>query len=118
MNVIEIAPLLALDRVEHVYETGLSYDGLRPVQIRVSKRDACLEFSDDGGAVSAAAVDVATVDFDREIVMGEYSVNVRRSGVVFLPARTSASPTWLALLPQLVADGSLMLYESLLALDD
>jgi hypothetical protein len=118
MIAIDLAPLMALERGEHVFETGLTYDGLTSLRIRVIKREGRLEFSDDGGAVSAACVDHAQFAFDDEIVMGEYSVNVSRAGVVSLPGHTTAEPTWLALLPRLVADDSLLLYESLLALED
>lgn len=118
MIALDIAPLMALERGEHVFETGLTYDGLTSLRIRVVKRGGCLEFSDDGGAVSAACLDHTRFAFDDEIVMGDYSVNVSRAGVVSLPARTTAEDGWLELLPGLVADGSLTLYESLLALED
>jgi hypothetical protein len=102
----DIAPLLALERGELVFETGLTYDGLTPLRIRVVKRNGRLDFSDAGSAVRAAGVDQAQFAFDEEIVIGEHSVNVSRAGVVSLPARPRAKDSWLELLPRLVAEGS------------
>ena len=50
--------------------------------------------------------------------MGKYSVNVSRQGVVSLPGFARSSAEWLAKLPELVAQGSLALYETLLELEN
>jgi hypothetical protein len=44
-------------------------------------------------------------------------VNVTRQGVVWLPGFARSSDQWLARLPELVAKGSLALYDALLELD-
>jgi len=113
-----LAPLAGIERGELVLEAGFRYDGIEPVLVHVTKRDGRLEFSDSGRAVAAAGVDPARLSFDDHIAMGEYSVNVSRKGVVFLAGFTSQSDEWLARLAELVADGSLLLYEALLEVDD
>jgi hypothetical protein len=105
-----VVTLLALDWVE----TGMTYDGDVPVRVRVRKREGRYNFSDDGGAVRAAGVDVRRVVLPRTIALGRYSVNVNGRGVVWLPATSRARAEWLARLPGLVAEGSLALYEALL----
>jgi hypothetical protein len=101
---------LALDWVE----TGVTYDGDVPVRVRVRKRDGRYDFSDDGGAVRAAGVDVRHVAMPRTIALGPYSVNVNGRGVVWLPATSRTRTDWLARLPGIVTEGSLALYEALL----
>ncbi len=113
-----ISSLRNVERGELILDTGLTYDGITPVRIRATKRDGRLEFSDDGGAVSAAAVDVRRLSFPESIAMGEYSTNVSRHGVVWLPGFAHSDDGWLAKLPELVAAGSVALYEALLELDD
>ena len=107
-----------LERSEYVVETGLTYDGIVPVRIRVTRRGDRFEFSDDGGAVAAADVDPARVSFVDRVVMGAFSANVSRRGVVWLPGFARSDDQWLAELPRLVADGSLALYGALLELED
>jgi len=113
-----LAPLAGIERGELVLDPGLSYDGIEPVLVDVTKRDGRLEFSDSGRAVAAAGVDPARLSFDDHIAMGECSVNVSRKGVVFLPGFTIQSDEWLAKLAELVADGSILLYEALLEVGD
>jgi hypothetical protein len=118
MVATEISRLKARERAELVLDTGRTYDGIEPVCVRVTKRAGRYEFSDDGGAVAAAAVDVRGVAFPAAIALGRCSVNVSRLGVVWLPATGRASEEWLAGLPGLVAEGSVALYEALLDSDD
>jgi hypothetical protein len=67
--------------------------------------------------VAAAGVRPSGLRFDERIVLGEYEANVSRKGVVFLPGFASSSEEWLAKLSELVAEGSVVLYEALLELD-
>jgi hypothetical protein len=113
-----ISSLSNVERGELILDTGLTYDGITPVRVRVTKRDGRLEFSDDGGAVAAAAVDVRRLSFPESIAMGEYATNVSRHGVVWLPGFARSGEGWLAKLSELVASGSIALYEALLELDD
>ena len=118
MFATDISSLKNLERGEIVLETGLTYDGITPVRIRAAKRERRYEFSDDGGAVAAAGVDPKQLTFADSIAMGRYSVNVSRQGRVSLPGFARSSDEWLAKLPELVAQGSLALYETLLELED
>ena len=52
-----------------------------------------------------------------QIALDEYSVNVSREGVVWLPA-VRPSDEWLATICALVARGSVALYERLLELEE
>ncbi len=106
-----------VERGETVLDSGLTYDGITPVLVHVTRREGRFEFSDGGGAVAAAGVRPSQLRFDDRIVMGDYSVNVSRKGVVFLPGFASSKAGWLAKLPELVAEGSVVLYEALLELD-
>ena len=101
-----------------ILETGLTYDGIAPVRVHVTRREGRYEFSDGGGAVAAAGVRPSGLRFDDRIELGEYDVNVSRKGVVSLPGFASSSPEWLAKLPELVAEGSVVLYEALLEAED
>ncbi len=117
MLATDISNLKKLQRGELVLDTGLTYDGITPVRIRATKREGRFEFSDEGGAVAAAGVDGKQFRFADSIALGNYSVNVSRQGVVSLPGFARSSDEWLAKLPELVAEGSLTLYEALLELD-
>ena len=114
----EISRLARLERGELILETELTYDGITPVRIRVTKREGRFDFSDEGGAVAAAGVDPQRLDLPDRIEIGRNSVNVSRQGVVWLPGFARSEQEWLAKLPSLVADGSLALYEALLELED
>jgi hypothetical protein len=118
MIALDISSLRRLERVELLLPTGLTYDGISPVRIRVVKRDGRIDFSDEGGAVAAAGADPERLAFPVSLPLGEYSANVSRQGVVWLPGFRRSSDDWLAKLPGLVADGSLALYETLLDLED
>ena len=118
MLATDISSLRNVERGELILDTGSSYDGITPVRIRVTKRDGRYEFSDAGGAIAAAGVDVSRLTFPESIGIGEYSTNVTRQGVVWLPGFARSDDHWLAKLPELVATGSLALYEALLELDD
>ena len=85
--------------------------------MHVKRREGRYEFSDGGGAVAAAGVRPSELRFDDRIELGDYDVNVSRKGVVFLPGFASSRPEWLAKLPELVADGSVILYETLLEVE-
>jgi hypothetical protein len=100
-----------------ILETGLTYDGIAPVRVHVTKREGRYEFTDGGGAVAAAGVRPSELRFEDRIDLGQYDVNVSRKGVVSLPGFASSSPEWLAKLPELVAEGSVVLYEALLETD-
>src|SRR5579884_212257 len=102
------------ERGEVVLETGRTYDGVTPIRVRVTKRDRRYRYSDGGGAVAAAGVTPARVGFPESIPLGLRSVNVSRRGEVWLPGVERSGEEWLALLPELVAEGSLVLYETLL----
>jgi len=99
---------------EVVLDTGLTYDGVTPIFVRVTNRHGRYRFSDDGGAVSAATVDVDELVFPDRLWLGENEVNVSRRGVVWLPAFARQGQEWLEQVVSLVAEGSLVLYESLL----
>ncbi|HEV8459417.1 MAG TPA: hypothetical protein VGQ38_01805 [Gaiellaceae bacterium] len=85
--------------------------------LRVSKREGRYKITDDGAAVAAAGTSGWAVAFPEQIVLGAYSVNVSRQGVVWLPA-VAPSDDWLAKVCDLVRDGSVALYERLLELED
>lgn len=112
----QIEELAAATRGETTVETGLTYDGLRPVPVRISKREGRYKVTDDGAAVSAAGVGHRRVAYPDHIELAKHSVNVSRRGVVWLPA-VAPSEAWLTKVCSLVAEGSVGLYERLLELD-
>jgi hypothetical protein len=118
MFATDISSIRKLERGQLVLETGFTYDGISPVRISVTTRERRFRFSDDGGAVAAAGVDATQLTFPESIAVGEYSVNVSRLGAVSLPGFARSSDQWLSTLPEIVAEGSLVLYEALLALED
>ena len=118
MITMDISTLFAVDRGELLLDTGLTYDGITPVRVRVTKREGRYEVSDDGGAVAAAGVDRGWLQFDERISVGDYCVNVSRQGVVSLPAIDRRGNDWISKLPGLVAEGSCTLYEALLELGE
>lgn len=117
MLVTDVSELAKVARGEVILETALSYDGITPVRVRAGKSEGRFEFSDEGGAVDAAGVDPEDLVFPDRIAIGECEVNVTRRGVVWLPGFARSSDEWLAKLPDLVARGSLALYDGLLELD-
>jgi hypothetical protein len=118
MLATDISSLKELDRGELVLDTGLTYDGITPVRVRATKREGRFAFSDEGGAVAAAGLDGKRFRFAGSIALGRYAVNVSRQGVVSLPGTSRSGDEWLDKLPELVAEGSLALYETLLELDN
>jgi hypothetical protein len=106
------------ERDEAWLDSGLTYDGITPVQVHVTKRERKFLFSDDGAAVAAAGVWPASVDFGDRIQEGRYEANVSRRGVVFVPAVEHAGPEWLARVATVVAEASRDLYSALLELDE
>lgn len=115
MIATDVSSLQGLERGELVLDTGLTYDGITPVLVHVTKRERRYSVSDGGGAVAAAGVGVKRLAFDDRITDGVYAVNVSRKGVVFVPVGPrSASPEWIGKVIQLVAEGSCTLYRALL----
>jgi len=113
----DVLALRGLDRGELVLDTGLSYDGTAPVCVHVVKRERRYSFDDGGGAAEAAGIDPPR-GFPRRLRLGpEREVNVNGRGVVSLPGFERSSDAWLLELPQLVAQGSVALYEALLELE-
>jgi hypothetical protein len=111
--------LLGVERGEVLIDSGLTYDGITPVRVRVTKREGRYEVSDDGGAVAAAGVDRGWLAFGERIGVGEYCANVSRQGVVFLPGGFDRrGEEWISKLPGIVAEASCILYEALLELDE
>jgi hypothetical protein len=111
--------LLGVERGEVLIDSGLTYDGITPVRVRVTKREGRYEVSDDGGAVAAAGVDRGWLAFGEQISVGEYCANVSRQGVVFLPGGFDRrGEEWISKLPGIVAEASCILYEALLELDE
>ena len=102
-------------KTEETIDTGLTYDGLTPVRLRITKRDARYKITDEATAVAAAGVDTKKLALPDHIPLGEYSVNVTRGGEVWLPA-VNPDPEWLETISALVAKGSLALYDQLLEL--
>jgi hypothetical protein len=96
--------------------SSLTYDGLTPVSVRVTRRERRCTVSDDGAAVRAAGVQAGRLAFPDHIDFGDRSVNVSRQGVVWLPA-VAPSDERLATICRLVERGSLALYEQLLELE-
>ena len=118
MSTTEVSRLFAVERGEIVIDSGLTYDGITPVRVRVTKREGRYEASDDGRAMAAAGAKRGRLAFDERITVGEYCVNVSRQGVVWLPAVDRGDADWIAKLADLVAEGSVVLYEALLELDE
>ena len=118
MITTDISTLFTLEHGELTIDSGLTYDGITPVRVRVTKRDGRYEVSDDGAAVAAAGVDRGWLQFDGWIGVGEYCANVSRQGVVFLPGFDRRGEEWISKLPGIVAEASCTLYEALLELDE
>jgi hypothetical protein len=96
--------------------TELTYGGVEPVLVHVTKRERRYEFS-DGGAAARLAGRAAGWREAADAIEAEYVVNVSRQGVVFLPAVERSGARWLAALPDRIAEASVALYGALLELD-
>ena len=118
MIATDVSTLFAVERGELVIDTGLTYDGITSVRVRVTKREGRYEVSDDGGAVAAAGAERGWLAFGERISVGEYCANVSRQGVVSLPGFDRRGNEWIAKLPSIVAEASCVLYEALLELDE
>jgi hypothetical protein len=113
-----LSELAALDRGQVIIDTGITYDGVTPVRVRVSKRERRYGVTDDGTATSTAGADSKRTALPNRIQIGEYEVNVTRHGIVCLSA-VGPTESRLATLCELVARGSIAVYEQLLeAADD
>jgi hypothetical protein len=113
----DLADLRHVQRGEVVLDTGLTYDGTRPITVRITKREGRWNFTDDGSAVAAAGSVGHRLKLPGSIDLGDYAVNVSRHGEVSLPGFARSSDEWLNKLPELVAEGSLALFSSLLELE-
>ena len=69
-----------VERGETVLDSGLTYDGITPVLVHVTRREGRFEFSDGGGAVAAAGVRPSQLRFDDRIVMGDYERQREQEG--------------------------------------
>lgn len=116
-SLVSTAELASLERGEVQLESELTYNGITPVPVRITKRDDRYKVTDDGEAVSVAGVEGRRLEYPENITFGECSVNVTRSGIVWLPA-VSPTDAWLATVCALVARGSVALYGRLLELED
>jgi hypothetical protein len=109
------------ERQEVWLDSGLTYGGVAPVRVHVTRRDGRYVFSDEGAAVEAAGVRrPSRIDFGKQIELDErpYSANVSRRGVVFVPAVERAGADWLVTVANIVARASRELYSALLVLDE
>ncbi len=113
MNTV-LEELAVLERGELILDSGRTYDGHTPVRVHVRRREMRLELSDGGGAIAAAGADPRELELPDHIPFGDYSVNVSRKGIVFLPAWTTSGDEWLETIRELVVEGSLALYQALL----
>ena len=118
MIAADVSSLFDLERGELVIDSGLTYDGITPVRVRVTKREGRYEASDDGGAVAAAGATRGWLAFGSRIDLGRYCANVSRKGVVWLPGVERRDREWIPELPKIVAEASVVLYEALLELDE
>lgn len=118
MIATDLSSLASLERGELELDSGLTYDGITPVRLLVTKREDRYSVSDGGGAVALAGVNPRRLAFAERIVTMPYSVNVSRKGVVWLPLREGQQPDWFKKAFELVADGSVALYEALLEVDE
>jgi hypothetical protein len=103
------------DRDEVLLDAGIAYVEGDPVRVRIRKRGRNLQLDDEAGAVARAGKPPGWFDLAREIVEEEYWLNVKRNGLVFLPAFDRGRD--LAPLVVRVADASVALYQELLELE-
>jgi len=108
-----LSELATRERGEITIDTGLTYDGITPVPVHVGKRDRRYGVTDKGAATAAAGLDSNRIAFPDRIAIGEYEVNVSTQGIVCLSA-VQPTENWLATICELVARGSISLYEELL----
>jgi hypothetical protein len=113
----DLEDLRQVERGEVVLDTGRTYDGTRPIIVRITKREGRWNVTDAGGAVAAAGSVGQRVKLPGSIDLGDCAVNVSRHGEVWLPGFARSSGEWLNKLPRLVAEGSLALFSLLLELE-
>ena len=94
-------------------ETGLTYDGVEPIEIVVRKRGRRYDLSDRGAAVRKAGV--ARWRETAERTVAEEGFNVNRAGVVFVPVVEGRD---IARIAERLASTSRAVYADLLALED
>jgi hypothetical protein len=82
----------------------------------VSRREGRYSISDRGAAFAAAGSPSGWRSVAETIVAG-FNVNVSRRGEVFLPATARRELSWVAALPQRVAEASAAFYGALLELE-
>jgi hypothetical protein len=103
-----------LERDDVVVEMGLSYVEGEPVHVRVRKRGHRYELRDDSRAVELAGRPRGWRD-RAPAVVDEFDLNLRRTGVVFVPAvEGGVDRDWLACR---VAEASAAVYDALLELE-
>ncbi len=96
-------------------DTGLTYDGERPVHVRIRRRGRNYTLDDDGAAVTLAGKPPGWLDA-AEGAVREVDLNINRRGVVFVSAfEHSVDRDWLV---GRVAEASLGVYAALLELQD
>ena len=102
-----------LEEGEVVLDSGLTYDGIEPVNVTVRKRGRRYDISDSGAAVRKAGV--ARWRETAEQTVAEEGFNVNRAGVVFVPVVEGRDIEELA---TRLARTSVAVYAELLALED
>jgi hypothetical protein len=139
-----LSELFGLERGEVALDSGLTYDGVDPVVVHLSRRPlqpcpgdspqdtpvldrsggqspghggARYVCSDDGRAVALAGRPAGWRALAVEVVEREHGLNLSRHGVVSVPATSRQGPEWIASLPGRVAAASAALYSALLELE-
>src|SRR5690242_18611812 len=110
---VELSSLAGQDRAEVTLATGLTYDGITPVRLSVSKRGRRYGVTDCGGAIATVGGTGERVALPDRILIGDYDANVSRHGIVCLSA-VAPTPAWLETICDIVGRGSVALYEGLL----
>jgi hypothetical protein len=103
------------ERGEAGVEAGISYRAGDPVLVHIRKRAHRYRIDDGGGAVERAGRPPDWLEVARQVVDAERSLNVSRTGVVFVPAVEGGME--LATLATRVAEASVALYQELLDVD-
>jgi hypothetical protein len=99
---------------EATLETGLTYDGRQPVEVRVKKRGHRYDIGDEARAVSAAGAPRGWLAIAEQVV-AEVGLNANRRGVVFVSAVEGRD---IASLAMRVAETSLAVHSALLDSQD
>jgi hypothetical protein len=103
-----------IERDEVVVDTGLRYTEGYPVLVRIRRRGRRFELRDDGRALELADRPAGWRKCAAQVV-DAYDLNVKPTGVVFVPAvEGGVDRDWLA---GRVAETSLALYDALLELE-